>query len=295
MRRGRLRTELQALEADLARGTPLGEALKPRQLPELYKQMLQVGAQGNDLPGLLILVADYYTHTHALTTRVKGLMVYPVLVLILAIALSTSLAAVFFPMLTTIFNDMFGVDDTPRGMLWGIWVAPILLLLVFSGLLLFWLIPGIRKRLFWCLPGFRDIGLARVGATMNLLLRGGASLPQALALVGRMEQASPAAQDCRVWETRLREGGGRLADLAGNFRAFPPLFVWIIASAGDDLAKGFFRAGEIYARRAQHQSEMILFAALPVVILVVGGFTVLQFAPLFRFLVMLMEMVGSPM
>jgi len=33
MRAGSLRTELQLLEADLAKGTPMADALKPRQLP----------------------------------------------------------------------------------------------------------------------------------------------------------------------------------------------------------------------------------------------------------------------
>ena len=47
MRRGELRDELQALEADLAQGAPLREALAKRKLPEFYVRMIQVGAQGD--------------------------------------------------------------------------------------------------------------------------------------------------------------------------------------------------------------------------------------------------------
>ena len=53
MRAGALRNELQALEADLARGTPMADALAPRQLPELYKRMILVGVKSGDLPGAL--------------------------------------------------------------------------------------------------------------------------------------------------------------------------------------------------------------------------------------------------
>ena len=60
MRRGRLRAELEALEADLVRGLPLAEALAARKLPEFYVKMIQLGARTNDLPGILTLVADYY-------------------------------------------------------------------------------------------------------------------------------------------------------------------------------------------------------------------------------------------
>ena len=51
MRRGKLRDELQSLEADLAKGTPMADALKGRQLPELYKRMIMVGVKSSDLRG----------------------------------------------------------------------------------------------------------------------------------------------------------------------------------------------------------------------------------------------------
>jgi type II secretory pathway component PulF len=74
MREGRLRDELQKLEADLTSGRPLAEALRARQLPPLYAQMLQVGAQSNDLPGVLTLLADHYERLFAIWTRMKGLL-----------------------------------------------------------------------------------------------------------------------------------------------------------------------------------------------------------------------------
>src|SRR5512133_3698330 len=70
------RGELERLEADLAKGQPLKDALQARQLPEFYKRMVAMGAQGNDLPGVLQLLADYYHRTNLLWTRFKGLMVY---------------------------------------------------------------------------------------------------------------------------------------------------------------------------------------------------------------------------
>jgi type II secretory pathway component PulF len=58
LRDGALKTELQALEASLAKGTPLREAARAGRLPELYQRLLEVGAQSNDLPGVLTLLAD---------------------------------------------------------------------------------------------------------------------------------------------------------------------------------------------------------------------------------------------
>ncbi|MCI0536967.1 MAG: type II secretion system F family protein, partial [Verrucomicrobiales bacterium] len=53
LRRGTLRRELEILEADLAEGIPLNDALAPRRLPDFYRQMILVGVRSNDLPGVL--------------------------------------------------------------------------------------------------------------------------------------------------------------------------------------------------------------------------------------------------
>jgi hypothetical protein len=84
MRAGSLRTELQALEADLAKGTPMADALKGRQLPELYKRMIMVGVKSGDLSGALTMLADYLQRQSSLWTRLKGLMIYPCIVLFAA-------------------------------------------------------------------------------------------------------------------------------------------------------------------------------------------------------------------
>ena len=86
MSRGPLRDEIQKLEADLEQGVPLEEALGRRTLPELYVAMLRAGLKGNDLPGVLTLAADYYGHLHTTWLRLKGMMVYPGIVLVTSLS-----------------------------------------------------------------------------------------------------------------------------------------------------------------------------------------------------------------
>ena len=92
MREGGLKQELELLRESLSRGTPLTEAVRARRLPELYQNLLEVGAQSGNLPGVLTLVADYYQRKHNLWTRLLGLMVYPALVLCASFALSCFLS-----------------------------------------------------------------------------------------------------------------------------------------------------------------------------------------------------------
>jgi hypothetical protein len=81
---------LQALEADLAKGTPMADALKPRQLPELYKRMILVGVKSGDLPGALTMLADYFQRQNNVWTRLKSMMTYPLIVMFVAFLMSWS-------------------------------------------------------------------------------------------------------------------------------------------------------------------------------------------------------------
>ena len=107
MRRGKLRDELQALEADLAKGTPMADALKPRQLPELYKRMILVGVKSGDLPGALTMLADYFQRQNNVWTRLKSMMTYPLIVMFAAFLVSMAMALLWTCVIGPAFKDVF--------------------------------------------------------------------------------------------------------------------------------------------------------------------------------------------
>src|SRR5215471_18468675 len=90
-----LRSEIERLGKDLSSGMPLPEALRGRALPEFYARMLEIGARGNDLPGVLTLLADHYHRANAIWTRLKGLMVYPLILILVSLVLTFILSVVF--------------------------------------------------------------------------------------------------------------------------------------------------------------------------------------------------------
>ena len=116
MRGGRLKAELELLEGDLKKGIPLKEALALRKLPTFYVQMMQVGVQSGDLPGVLLMLADYYQQVNSIWTRLKGLLVYPLLVLLAAFALSSLITAIGSYFIRTNGWIMFGAT-TPTGVI----------------------------------------------------------------------------------------------------------------------------------------------------------------------------------
>jgi type IV pilus assembly protein PilC len=290
MRSGPLRTEIQQLEADLARGVPLKEALACRTLPDLYRQMLEIGVRSNDLPGVLILLADHYHRANALGTRLKGLMVYPLIVIVLSLGL-TLLISVNFSHFLTQFNEGIGLQV--HNTMPTIWMPPIVLALAALFILAAVSIPSWRARLRWRLPAFREASLAQLASAMALMLKNDTTLPEALALAEALESATPAARVLARWRQLVESGQGKPADWVFDTRPFPPLFLWLVQKGGENVTAGFQKAAEIYQARASYRIEIALYGALPVSILLLGQMVLWQAIPLVRSLTDMMNMMGA--
>ena len=292
MKTGTLRAEMRALEADLATGIPLKEALARRRLPEFYARMIEIGACGNDLPGVLTLLADHYQRLHNLGARLKRLMVYPMTVLIAAFLLSCFLG---YLLGTLVWPNLESIAAraAPPAVKVALWLTPVLLGGAVGAALIVLAAPIARRALRWRVPAFKESSLAQVASAMSLMLRSGVPLDQALALVERLEQGTRAGSELALWRQRLASGQGKFSDLAPPGRAFPAMFIWLVGRCGDDLAGGFQRAAEIYQARARYQAELFLYSALPCSVLALGVMIITQMQPVFHTLVQFMNMIGD--
>ena len=299
LERGELRAELTALEADLAKGTPLADALDRRQLPELYRRMLLVGVKSGDLPGVLILLADYYTRMNTLWTQLKGLMVYPVIVLAGLTLVSIGLALAASTLLSGqdgLLQGVFLMGDgerTERVVALMLWFPVGLLALLGSSVTALLVTPGLRRWAKWKLPPFREASYARLAGALQLLLQHGCPLPEAIALVEKLEADSPIAPELARWQQALREGRAKPGDFISGPSAFPPLFRVLLCEAGNDLAHGFARAAETYHARASARADLLLHAALPAAVILLGGLLLTQLLGPFYALSRMMEALGS--
>jgi len=128
---------------------------------------------------------------------------------------------------------------------------------------------------------------------MSLMLRAGVPLDQALALVGRLEQGTPAEMELADWRQRLAAGHGKFMEMAQPGRAFPPLFIWLVARGDDDLAAGFQKAADIFQARGAYRADLLLYSALPCSILALGVMIISQLQPVFAMLVRCLNVLGE--
>jgi type IV pilus assembly protein PilC len=284
MRRGQLRDELQTLEADLANGVPMADALKPRQLPELYKRMILVGVKSGDLPGALTMLADYFQRQNDVWTRLKSMMTYPLIVMFAAFLISTVIAILWNCVIGPNFRDIFANMGIRMpwatlfafGTLKTIWIFPVVLGALFMLVASIVFLPAMRGKFLWRLPAFKEATVSRIASSLTLLMKNGVPLPEALGLVEQLETSSAAASDLQQWRDKLAAGATKFSEVAAANRLIPPLFVWVVASAGEDLTAGFNRAAEIYHSRAVYRTEVALFSVLPMASLFLGVIVISQ-------------------
>jgi len=292
MRRSPLRTELERLEADLKAGAPLATALAARKLPDFYVRMVRIGAASNDLPAMLTMLADYYQRVGSTWTRLKGLLIYPLLVLVAAFALSCFVTVICARLAVSNFFDAMGVQ-LPAVFYAAVWAPPILIGMLLAVVICVLLVPAAVRQLRWRAPAFREAQLAQVASAMALMLRNGGNLDDALGLVQEMENRTPAAAELGQWRKLLSGGRGKFAEMAAAGTAFPPLFVWLVGNAGEDLAGGFQRAAEIYGARSAQRTENLLYAVLPCAVLLLGAMVICQLLPVVNSFVSMVNEFGG--
>jgi len=280
MRAGPLRDELQKFETDLANGVPLQQALRARRLPEFYVTMLEVGAQSNNMPAVLTLVADHYRRCYTLLTRLKGLMIYPLLVLVGAFVLSGLLTVLVLKVIQPSFSALLGgLYRVPILHVGVLWASPLVLGLCVLAVFIAVGVPRVRRALRWRLPAFKESSLAQVASALALMLRSGVQLDRALALAEQLERGTIASLELAQWRARLAAGHGKFNDMARPGRAFTPLFTWLVAYGGEDLAAGFARAAEFYQARASYRTDLLLYSALPCAVMLLAVVILGQISP----------------
>ena len=289
MRQGSLRKQVEQLGAELARGTPLPEALSRSAVPEFYRHMLEIGARSNDLPGMLTLLADHYHGVNTTWTRLKGLMVYPLIVVLVSLGVTIVLSLVFGHFLA----NLGGLFNLPAAWVASMWIAPVSLAVLAAFGIGAVALPSWRQKLRWRLPAFREASLAQVASAIALMLRGGTPLADALALAEGLEAGSPAAPTLARWRSLVEAGQGKPAQWSGSNRPFPPLFLWLVQKGGEDAALGFQRAADLYQTRAAYRIELALYGALPISVLFLGQMIFWQVAPLMQAMVRMMNMLGD--
>jgi type II secretory pathway component PulF len=300
MSSGRLKDQLGKLGDRLENGQAVEQAVEGLDLPDTYKRLLVLGQESQSMPKVLSCVADYYERIGTLVTRLRGLAIYPMLILVCGL-LVAGLMAFLSSMLK---NDIADLTDAIIGsgrsraseFFGSSWISIFPMGVFAVGFLLYLIVlrsQKMRRFFSWKIPMLRDAALAQYAGLSEALLASGARLPEVIGMIRKLEAGSAMETDLALIEQNLAEGHAGYDSASRGCRTIPDFFNWIVAQSGEDITAGFGHARTIYTSRAESKMQAFLYCFLPVNILLVGLLLLVFFIPQFTVATDLLYMIES--
>lgn len=286
---GTLAPVLLSLLRQLEAGWPLSVALAghPALFDPLFCRAVALGEQTGRLDRALMRLAVGRERARRLAARARTAMLYPALVLLLAVAVTVAMTQWVLPTLVATFAE--AGEPLPPQTRWLIalvglperlpWLLPALLALAVS------LRSGLRRtargramveRLLLALPLLGALrlhtSLARWCAALADTLAAGVPLLEALPGAGAASGSERLSRATRTALQRLAEGMG-LADALAAAGVFPPLLLQLAAvgeSSGalDDLLE---RAAAHYEEETDRALQIVLALLEPLSLILLAG------------------------
>ena len=237
----------------IAKGKTLAEGLSAHKkiFGELFINMIEVGEATGKLTSVLKLLANQMKRDHALRKRVKGAMIYPVIILLALTGIGTMMMIYVVPTITSVLIDLHvPLPVTTRAIIWvsntlvhrGIYV---LMALVAVGAGVWRVRKTAGGRTFfdrWSLklPVFgsliRQFNTARFCRTLSYLLTAGVPIVRSLEITAGVLSNTLFREAVRGSAGGIQKGKQLNALLAEHRDLFQPLVVQMVA-VGEETGK----------------------------------------------------------
>ncbi|NLV48939.1 MAG: type II secretion system F family protein [Clostridiaceae bacterium] len=198
-----LKKHIGQIYESVQKGDAMSDAFRRQgeAFPELFINMILAGESSGTLDGVLLRMADHYEKENKLKNKIKGAMIYPIVLMTLTIAVVILMLVVVLPSFTGIILAGGGTIPLPTRMLLGLsdflsnyWylVAGVTILIVIS-----WRAfkRSDKGRLWWdrrklkmpiVKKSLRMIYSARFARTLSTLLSSGIQMLQSLDITARV-------------------------------------------------------------------------------------------------------------
>jgi len=159
---GRLKYSLEDVCDEIEGGATLSEAMSksPKAFDRLYVNMIRAGEAGGALEVILRRLSEFMERAEALRRKVKGAMVYPIVVVSVAVGILTFIMIKIVPQFKKIFDD-FGTSLPP--------MTENLIFVSTLAVNYWWAIPAIPFGFNMIIKGIKMIPYGRYGWDLFIL------------------------------------------------------------------------------------------------------------------------------
>ena len=279
---------LESILASISGGASLADAMaeQPGIFPRYYLSMIQAGEAGGTLDVVLARLTDFMERSQATRESVRSALIYPIILVAMAVFAVVILLSVVVPRFRPLFEDagqalpvstriVVGLGDVFAGYWWAM-----LAVVVCAGIALRWQLKQPPFRLRWDrmmlgLPLLGDIILraevARFARTLGTLIGNGVSLLGALSLATNTVGNKGLAGELDEVSNAVRQGKPLTEPLLKSGQ-FPQLAIHL-TRVGEETGKledMLLKVAEIYDQEVGRAIERMLALLVPLLTIVLG-------------------------
>ncbi len=245
LRPGLLKEAASEVKHSLEQGRRLGDAMaqKPRCFDRLYVNMIRAGEEAGILDTILNRLAVYIEKSEKIKSQVKGAMVYPAVIMLVAVVVITGILVFIIPKFTTFYASSGSEPPALTMMVVRLsdflvqqWYYPLAGLFVLPYLFFQWVkTPGGKETfdgIVFRMPIFGEVAqkssIARLSRTLSTLLSSGVGILEAIEIAARTAGSSVIEKALSRCQEQVRLGKTFASQLMKD-KIFPDMVNQMIA------------------------------------------------------------------
>jgi len=297
------RKVLLAVKGKVEAGSTFADALSdhPKVFDELFTQLVRAGEVGGILDTILQRLGAYIEKNSKLKRRVKGAMVYPAVVLVVALGVVVALIGFVVPTFEKMFKDMGGALPAPTQFLvdlsygfrsaWYLYLGvPLAIFVGFKMAIAkgrgqeVWHDTVLKLPLFG--PLIRKVAVARFTRTLGTMISSGVPILDALEIVAKTAGNKTIEHSIYYVRAKISEGKNIAGPLAET-KVFPPMVVQMIGvgEATGAMDQMLSKIADFYDDEVDVAVGALTSMIEPLMMVVLGGivgfFMIAMYLPIF--------------
>jgi len=298
------KTVIEKVREDIEGGVTIADALgkHPDSFTDLYVSMVRAGEVGGILDTILERLSNYLEAAEALKSKIKGAMMYPLVVSIIAGAVTIFLLVGVIPTFKEVFAGfgaelpaptqvLINISEGLQKYFWAVIVVPILAFVGFKQIrktewgLNYFDEKALKLPMFGIL--LRKVAVAKFTRTLGTLVRSGVPILQALDTVARTSGNKVVEKAIYSARESIREGE-RISDPLKRSGVFPPMVIQMI-SVGEETGNldiMLTKIADFYDQEVDVAVKGLTSMIEPIVIVVmgvvIGSIVICMFMPMFE-------------
>ncbi|MGB0743190.1 MAG: type II secretion system F family protein, partial [Opitutales bacterium] len=274
----------------------------PRAFPNLFVSMVEAGEASGSLSEILAKTSTYFEDTVKLMKQVKGALVYPAVVIGLAIILVNVLLVFVIPVFAEMFQDFGAELPKPTQLLIGLsnFLESYIIYLIVGIFAVIWLVKHfcatpkgrvVKDKFLTKIPVIdeliRKVNLSRFCRTYAILMRSGVPILKTLDIVSSASGNTFVERACKNISKHI-SAGGQVSDVVAEDPYFPPM-VKHMSRAGEQTGNVdgmLIKVADFYDADVETLVAALTSLMEPMLItflgVVIGGIVMAMFLPIFQ-------------